>query len=77
MEITIEKEELYKMIKTAVKEALEEELLERFLKNIADVSDEEMMDIVEIYGSPSREKKPVYSESIDLWNGHFNTPMKL
>jgi len=42
MEITIEKEELYKMIKTAVKEALKEELLERFLKNIADVSDEEI-----------------------------------
>jgi len=25
-----------------------------------------MIDIVETYGSPSREKKPVYSESIDL-----------
>lgn len=32
MEITIEKEELYKRIKTAVKEAFEEELLERFFK---------------------------------------------
>ncbi|GLI53742.1 hypothetical protein [Thermodesulfovibrio yellowstonii] len=64
MEITIEKEELYKMIKTAVKEALEEELSERCLKNIADVSEEEMRDIIE--GSPSREKKPAYVESIDI-----------
>jgi hypothetical protein len=52
------------MIKMAVREALEEEFLERFLNNVPDVSDEEMRDIIQIYGAPSREKKPVYSETI-------------
>ncbi|MCX7914120.1 MAG: hypothetical protein N2511_06000 [Thermodesulfovibrionales bacterium] len=66
MEITIEKEELYKLIKIAVKEALEEELLERFLKNLPYVSDEEMKDIIETYGNPSINKQPAYSETIDL-----------
>ncbi len=45
------------MIKMAVREALEEEFLERFLNNVPDVSDEEMRDIIQIYGAPSREKK--------------------
>ncbi|GLI52365.1 hypothetical protein [Thermodesulfovibrio yellowstonii] len=60
----VEKEEPFKMIKMAVREALEEEFLERFLNNVPDVSDEEMRDIIQIYGAPSREKKPVYSETI-------------
>ena len=40
MEISITKEELYELIKRAVKEVLQEESLEIFLKNIPMVSDE-------------------------------------
>lgn len=46
METTIEN----KMIKNSVKETIEEETLERFLKDIPDVSEEEMMYILESYG---------------------------
>jgi len=45
MEITIDKNELYSFIKRAVKEALEEETLGLFLKNIPPISQEEMEDI--------------------------------
>jgi len=66
MNIVIEKEELFNLIKMAVKEALEEEFLERFLKHVPYVSDEEMRDILEIYGTPSKERKSAYIETIEL-----------
>ncbi len=66
MEITIDKNELYSFIKRAVKEALEEEALGLFLKNIPPISQEEMEDIEKLYGKPSSKKESVYSETIEI-----------
>jgi len=66
MEITIDKNELYSFIKRAVKEALEEEILELYLKNIPSISQEEMEDIEKLYGKPSSKKESVYSETIEI-----------
>jgi hypothetical protein len=45
MKISVTKEELYELIKKAVREVLREESLEIVLKSISVVSDEEMQDI--------------------------------
>ena len=66
MEISITKEELYELIKRAVKEVLQEESLEFFLKNIPMVSDEEMQDIEKLYGKPSSDKEIAYTEIIEI-----------
>ena len=42
MKVITEKEELYKLIKEAVREVLNEEIVEIFLKNIPLISKEEM-----------------------------------
>ena len=66
MEITISKDELYGLIKKAVREVLHEETLELFLKNIPTVSKEEMKDIKKLYGKPSADKEVAYSETIEI-----------
>jgi hypothetical protein len=66
MEISITKEELYELIKRAVKEVLQEESLEIFLKNIPMVSDEEMQDIEKLYDKPSSDKEIAYTEIIEI-----------
>jgi len=66
MNITIEKDELKKIIKTAIKEIIEEEKLENFLNLVSPVSPEEMKDIEKIYGKPEGYKKVAYTEEIDI-----------
>jgi hypothetical protein len=66
MEITIDKDELYSLIKEAVREVLHEETLELFLKSIPAVSREEMEDIKELYGKPSADKEVAYSETVEI-----------
>ena len=66
MEITIDKDELYSLIKEAVREVLHEETLELFLKSIPVVSREEMEDIKELYGKPSADKEVAYSETVEI-----------
>ncbi len=66
MVITIDKNELYSLIKEAVREVLHEETLELFLKNIPSVSKEEMEDIKKLYGKPSADKEAAYSETIEI-----------
>ncbi len=66
MEITIDKNELYSLIKKAVREVLHEETLELFLKNIPAVSKEEMEDIEKLYGKPSEDKTVVCTETIEI-----------
>lgn len=66
MEVIIDKNELYDLIKKAVREVLEEETLEFFLKNIASISKEEMEDIEKLYGKPSTEKEAAYSETLEV-----------
>ncbi len=69
MEISIGKEELYGLIKKAVREVLQEETLDFFFKSIPSVSKEEMEDIEKLYGKPSIDKETAYSETIEMWNG--------
>jgi hypothetical protein len=66
MEISITKEELYELIKKAVREVLREESLEIVLKSIPVVSDEEMQDIEKLYGQPSSDKEIAYTEIIEI-----------
>jgi len=66
MKISIDKEDLYGLIKKAVREVLQEEKLDFFLKNILSVSKEEMEDINKLYGRPSKDKEPAYSEIIEI-----------
>jgi len=66
MEISITKEELYELIKRAVREVLREESLEIVLKSIPVVSDEEMQDIEKLYGKPSSDKEIAYTEIIEI-----------
>ena len=66
MEVTVDKNELYSLIKKAVREVLQEENIELFLKRIPSVSKEEMEDIEELYGTPSAEKEVAYSETVEI-----------
>ena len=66
MEVTINKNELYSLIKEAVREVLYEERLEFLLKGISFVSEEEMKDIANLYGKPSTKKEAAYSETIEI-----------
>ena len=66
MEMIMDKNELYSLIKKAVREVLQEETFELFLKTIPSVSKEEMEDIKKLYGKPSGDKEIAYSETIEL-----------
>ena len=66
MEVTITKNELYSLIKEAVREVLQEERLEFFLKSIPLISKKEMEDIERLYGKPSPDKEVSYSETIEI-----------
>ncbi len=66
MEGTINRNELYTLIKEAVREVLHEETLELFLKNIPVVSKEEMEDIKKLYNKPSTDKEVAYSETVEI-----------
>ena len=62
MQITMNKEELKKIIK----EAVEEERMENFLKSIPLVSKQEMEDISKLYGKPVKKKEPAYGEEMEV-----------
>ncbi len=49
-----------------VREVLQEESLEYFLKSIPLVSKEETEDIEKLYGKPSAEKEVAYSETVEI-----------
>ncbi len=66
MGIDVDKDELYGLIKEAVREVIHEETLEFFFKNIPLVSKEEMQDIEKLYGKPSTDKEVVYSENVEI-----------
>jgi len=66
MKVTIEKDELFNLIKKAVREVIQEETISFFLKSIPPVSQEEMEDIKKLYGKPMKEKKVAHSEVIEI-----------
>jgi len=66
MQIAMNKEELKKIIKEALKEAVEEERMENFLKPIPPVSKQEMEEINKLYGKPVKKKEPAYGEEMEV-----------
>lgn len=61
-QFSIDKNELYSLLKKAVREVLHEEVFDIFLKSIPAASEKEMQDIVKTYGKPSRARKIARSE---------------
>jgi hypothetical protein len=66
MQISVDKNELYALIKEAVREVLKEETVDFFLKSIPVVSEKEMEDIEQQYGNPLAKRETAYSEIIEL-----------
>lgn len=66
MKISTEKDELYRLIKEAVREVLNEEIMEIFLKKAPLISKEEMKDIENLYRKPSPDKIVAFSETIEI-----------
>ena len=66
MQIAMDKEELKRIIKEAIKETIEEERIDSLLKSVSPVSKEEMEDITKMYGKPTEKKKTAYSEEIEI-----------
>ncbi len=65
-QITVDKIELYNLIKLAVRDVLEEELFRVRLEALPFVSDEEMRQIEESYNTPQVGKDVARTESIEI-----------
>ena len=62
----MDREELKRIVKEAIKEVIEEEKMAAFLKSISVISNEEMEDINKLYGRPSKKKLVAFSEEIEI-----------
>ncbi|MCD6238217.1 MAG: hypothetical protein J7K51_02635 [Thermotogae bacterium] len=65
MQIAMNKEKFKKIVKEAIKEVVEEEKLMNFLDSISSVSKEEMEDINELYGAPTKKREISYIKGIN------------
>ena len=65
-EITINKIELYDLVKRAVREVLEEELFQLRLDGLPFVSDKEMRQIEKKYGKPQAQKNLDRTENLEI-----------
>ncbi|MFH0975084.1 MAG: hypothetical protein V1874_04790 [Spirochaetota bacterium] len=67
MQVSVNKDELYSMIKQAVKDVIREERIDFILQNVPFVSDEEMEDVKKLYGKkPPKKIDIARREIIDL-----------
>ena len=66
MEIPISKSKLYDLVKKAMREAIQEEKIDIFLKGLPSVSEREMKDIEKLHGEPSKKKEVAFSETIEV-----------
>jgi len=67
MQIAITKNELYSLIKEAVKDVIREERIDFILRNTPEISPEEMRDIENLYGKKPPEKIDIArTETIDI-----------
>ena len=66
MQTMVNTDELYVMIKRAVREVLHDELEAFWQRTIPFASQAEMNDIIEHYGTPLTTKDVAYSETISL-----------
>lgn len=66
MELSISKDELYTMIKTAVREVINEKEIHYIIHSLPEVSDDEMKEITEKHGSPDNYSDVAFSETLDI-----------
>ena len=66
MQIAMDKQEIKAVVKEAIKEIIEEEKMESFLKNIALASKEEMEDISKLYGKPTKERVVALEDELEV-----------
>jgi len=66
MQIVINKDELLDLIKQAVREVWEEEIMKLFLISLPAVPQEEMEEIEKLYGKPFEKEEVAYSEEIEI-----------
>ena len=66
MQVVIEKNELYQIMKEAVRDVIREEYTALRLNFLDYISDEEMSDIINTYGKPAKEKNVCHSEMIEI-----------
>jgi hypothetical protein len=64
--IDINKDELFSLIKKAVREVMQEEMSRKWLEGLPMVTDEEQEDINRLYGKPDRTKNIESRETVDL-----------
>ena len=64
--IDINKNELFSLIKKAVREVMQEEMSRKWLEGLPMVTDEEQEDINRRYGKPDRTKNIESRETVDL-----------
>jgi hypothetical protein len=65
-QVTVDKKELYSLIKEAVREVLQEEAFRFFVESLPTVSEEEMEDIERRYGKPSSIRDIASSETLEV-----------
>jgi len=65
-QITVDKKELYSLIKEAVREVLQEEAFRFFVESLPTVPEEEMEDIERRYGKPSSIRDIASSETLEV-----------
>lgn len=67
MQLDITKDELYTIIKSAVRDVLKEDKVKHILDSAPYVSDEEMEDIERSFGkAPDPSNETAYTETIDI-----------
>jgi len=64
--IDINKDELFSLIKQAVREVMQEEMSRKWLEGLPMVTDEEQEDINRHYGKPDRTRNVESRETVDL-----------
>jgi ssRNA-specific RNase YbeY (16S rRNA maturation enzyme) len=64
--INLDETKLYNLIKRAVREVLEEEMVRHRLESLLFVSDEEMKEIEQAYGKPRSSKDAGRTESLEI-----------
>ena len=65
-QVIVETDELYSLIKKAVREVIHEETSRFWLTNLPMVSDEENKDIERLYGNPEEKRDISFSETVDI-----------
>jgi hypothetical protein len=64
--IAVDKNELFNLIKKAVREVVQEEMARAWLEGLATVTGEEQEDINRRHGKPDRSRKIEFRETVEL-----------